>query len=105
VALRDELAAVATWVSAAREEPYSAHPLAQRITGAWKETAAEVVGDLGYLVVGSAGKGNWARTVWLAFFDRMVTESAQRGFYIVYLISGDGSRIYLSLNQRHHRDT
>jgi 5-methylcytosine-specific restriction protein A len=99
VTLRDELAAVAAGVGAARQEPYSAHPLAQRITGAWKGAAAETVGDLGYLIVGSAGKGNWARTVWLAFFDRMVTESAQRKFYLVYLIPGDGGRIYLSLNQ------
>jgi 5-methylcytosine-specific restriction protein A len=95
----EELAAVAAGVSTAREEPYSEHPLARRITRSWKEAAANVVDDPGYLVVGSAGKGNWAHTVWLAVFDRMITESAQRGFYIVYLIPGDGSRICLSLNQ------
>jgi 5-methylcytosine-specific restriction enzyme A len=28
-----------------------------------------------------------------------VTETAQRGFYVVYLFRGDGSAIHLSLNQ------
>ena len=32
-------------------------------------------------------------------FDRLVTETAQRGYYIVYLLRRDGEGVYLSLNQ------
>jgi 5-methylcytosine-specific restriction protein A len=42
---------------------------------------------------------NWAETPWVAVFDRLVTETAQRGFYIVYLFRGDGSAVSLSLGQ------
>lgn len=37
--------------------------------------------------------------MWLAVFDRTITETAQRGFYVVYLVAPDGSRTFLSLNQ------
>lgn len=52
-----------------------------------------------YLVEGSAGQGRWARVPWVAVFDRLVTESAQNGFYVVYLVKEDFSGVYLSLNQ------
>jgi 5-methylcytosine-specific restriction protein A len=50
-------------------------------------------------VAGSPGKGNWAETPWVAVFDPLVTETAQRGYYIVYLFRGDGNKVCLSLNQ------
>lgn len=52
-----------------------------------------------YLVSGSAGKGNWALVPWVAVFDRLVTESAQDGYYLVYLFRQDSKGLYLSLNQ------
>jgi hypothetical protein len=52
-----------------------------------------------YRVKGSVGLGNWSETPWVGVFDPMVTESAQRGFYVVYLFRKDGSGVYLSLNQ------
>ena len=58
-----------------------------------------VVADDSYKITGSPGKGVWAHTIWLAVFDRMVTETAQEGFYLVYLVPADGSRVFLSLNQ------
>lgn len=50
-------------------------------------------------VEGSAGKGNWARVPWVAVFDPVITASATRGYYVVYLYSADAKRLYLSLNQ------
>jgi hypothetical protein len=47
----------------------------------------------------SPGKGNWAETVWVSVLDRLVTETAQQGFYVVYLLRADGAGAYLSLNQ------
>ena len=38
-----------------------------------------------YLVNGSVGQGNWAEIPWICVFDRQITTSAQRGYYIVYL--------------------
>jgi 5-methylcytosine-specific restriction protein A len=49
--------------------------------------------------VGSPGKGNWAHVPWVSVFDPVVTTSATRGYYVVYLVSADCRRIYLSLNQ------
>lgn len=52
-----------------------------------------------YLVHGSPGQGNWAKVPWVAIYDRFVTESAQDGFYLVYLVKEDFSGVFLSLNQ------
>ena len=58
-----------------------------------------IVGLDDLIVEGSAGKGNWAETPWVAVFDPLITDSPTHGFYLVYLIRTDGSGISLSLNQ------
>lgn len=50
-------------------------------------------------VKASAGAGVWAETPWVAVFDEDITDSAQRGFYVVYLFRQDGAAVYLTLNQ------
>ena len=50
-------------------------------------------------VKASVGAGVWAAVPWLGFFDPLITESAQSGFYVVYLINPDSNDIYLSMNQ------
>jgi 5-methylcytosine-specific restriction protein A len=52
-----------------------------------------------YKVHGSAGKGNWANSPWVAIFDVLVTDTAQDGFYLVYLVKEDFNGVYISLNQ------
>lgn len=52
-----------------------------------------------YVTHGSPGQGNWARAPWAAIYDRLITESAQDGYYIVYLVREDFGGVYLSLNQ------
>lgn len=52
-----------------------------------------------YLIEGSAGKGNWALVPWICIFDKAITTSATRGVYIVYLLSKDSKRLYLTFNQ------
>jgi 5-methylcytosine-specific restriction protein A len=56
------------------------------------------LGD-GYLVEGSWGRGGWTYYPCVSIFDRLITESAQSGFYIVYLFRSDMAGVYLSLNQ------
>jgi 5-methylcytosine-specific restriction protein A len=99
VPLRDELADILATVGPGRSEEFKQHPLAIRLR---EDAAAELtalVDDPSYLVEGSGGRGKWAETVWISVFDRLVTESAQTGFYIVYLFRHDGTAVHLSLNQ------
>jgi 5-methylcytosine-specific restriction enzyme A len=53
----------------------------------------------GYVIDGSAGQGQWARSPWVAMLDPLVSDSAQRGYYVVYLFREDFTGFYLSLNQ------
>ncbi len=50
-------------------------------------------------VKASVGAGNWASVPWLGFFDPLITESATKGFYVVYLINAQTEEIHLSMNQ------
>lgn len=52
-----------------------------------------------YDVRGSAGQGGWTHTPWVAVLDPAVTTSVEERFYVVYLLSLGGERLYLSLNQ------
>jgi 5-methylcytosine-specific restriction enzyme A len=52
-----------------------------------------------YKIEGSVGKGEISEIPWICVFDKDITESAQTGFYIVYLVRADLSGFYLSLNQ------
>lgn len=50
-------------------------------------------------VKASVGNGNWAAVPWLALFDPLITDSATRGFYVVYLVNPQTGTYYLSMNQ------
>lgn len=50
-----------------------------------------------YKIVGSAGKGNWGDVPWVAIFDKLITESAQSGYYPVFLFNKDMTGFYLSM--------
>lgn len=52
-----------------------------------------------YRVQGSVGKGAWAAVPWVAIYDKSITNSAQKGEYIVYLLSVDDKILYLTFNQ------
>jgi predicted Zn-ribbon and HTH transcriptional regulator len=50
-------------------------------------------------VKASVGQGLWASVPWLAYFDPLVTETATKGFYVVFLINSDAQTVTLSMNQ------
>lgn len=50
-------------------------------------------------VSASLGQGNWVRVPWIALLNQNITTSTQSGLYVVFLISKDLQRIYLTLNQ------
>ena len=45
------------------------------------------------------GKGRWADVPWLAFLDPLISDSAQKGIYIVYLVNSNDKTLTLSMNQ------
>lgn len=53
----------------------------------------------GYRIRGSVGKGDWTHTPWVVLLDPAVTTSVERNYYVVYLLSLGGERLYLSLAQ------
>lgn len=97
--LSSELTAVLADVATARSEAFAGHPVADRIRGPVAESVRSIVDDDSYKTEGSPGKGNWAETLWVSVFDRIITETAMEGFYVVYLFRQDGAGVYLSLNQ------
>lgn len=52
-----------------------------------------------YLLSGSIGQGNISEVPWLCIFDKEITITATKGYYLVYLFKSDMSGFYLSLNQ------
>jgi 5-methylcytosine-specific restriction enzyme A len=50
-------------------------------------------------IKGSSGTGNMAEIPHICILDKEITNSAQRGYYIVYLINTKTQKVYLSLNQ------
>ena len=52
-----------------------------------------------YKVVGSNGKGRWTLVPWISILDKRITNSAQKGVYIVYLLNKDTKKLYLTLQQ------
>jgi len=84
-----------------RAKPFSENALAIKIRHDLKEAAKSkiIYRKDQYIIKGSAGAGNWAAVPWLGFFDPIITESAQQGFYVVYLFNIQTGEVFLSLNQ------
>ena len=99
--LRDVLIRVGSEFQEARKESFAAHPLASFI----RETVCSEIKAVldaetpGFQFKGSPGQGNWATVPWLAVFDPVVTTSAERGYYVVYLFHSTDPVAFLSLNQ------
>ena len=52
-----------------------------------------------YTVKGSVGAGRATKTPWIAIMDNDITNSTREGVYLVFLLSSDYRRVYLTLNQ------
>ena len=98
--LRDDLTRVLAEYPHARRQPFAKNPLASFIRTDLPRALANFSTDpKRYKWAGSAGLGQWARAPWVAAFDVLVTNSAQEGYYPVYLFREDSTGVYLSLNQ------
>lgn len=99
--LSNVLTRVGLELQSARKEPFASHPLASFIRDAACSELSDVLGPTaaGLQFKGSPGQGNWATIPWLAVFNPVVTTSAERGYYVVYLFHANEPRVYLSLIQ------
>lgn len=97
----DVLERVAREYHVAIEEPFASHPLSFFIRHSACEEIRGALGPLAreFHIEGSPGRGNWATVPWLAVFDPIVTTSAERGYYVVYLFHVAKPLVYLSLAQ------
>lgn len=101
--MRDELV---EWVTSYPRRPvhrdgtFRGSPQAQLLTRRLPGAIRTAVGDLqGMEVRGSAGKGTWAHTPWVALLDPRITTTVEEEYYVVYLLSLGGERLYLTIAQ------
>ena len=98
--LRESIDRILREYKTCKTESLTGHPLARLLTKELSEHISKVIGSPArYKVEGGAGKGNWASCPWISVFDISITESAQFGYYPVYLFREDMTGVYLSLNQ------
>ena len=82
------------------KENFSDNPLAKVLRNEFPNYLKEITDNPeNYKFDGSAGQGNWTYSPWVAVFNKKITESAQKGYYIVYLFRENMKGVYLSLNQ------
>ncbi|WP_454254417.1 MrcB family domain-containing protein [Pseudomonas sp. Marseille-Q8238] len=88
------------YVAEKESNSFAGNPLAEFIRTGLPKIINSYLGSYDrFLVKGSAGKGVWTSVPWVAILDKTVTDTPQKGFYLVYLFCEDGSGLYLSLNQ------
>ncbi len=98
--MRDELQNILNDYQEAYGQTYTDHPLANLLRNTIPNIISRLLTDPErYIVKGSAGAGNWTSIPWIAIFDILITDTAQSGYYPVFLFRDDMTGFYLSLNQ------
>jgi hypothetical protein len=83
-----------------RTETFTQHPMAKLLRSTFPKYLEKIVDNPNkYVFSGSAGRGTWTHCPWVAILHKDVTETAQSGFYPVYLFKENMEGVYLSLNQ------
>lgn len=99
--MRDQILRFMREYPEARERAFANNPYGAFVRTEIPEAlyATGLVDREKYLITASVGAGNWAMIPWICIFDRSITTSATKGVYIVYLLSKDSKRLYLTFNQ------
>lgn len=99
--MRVALERVAREYIQAKSEALAGHPLAEFMKNELPQSAGRLAGAAGqgFHIKSTNFPGTWPLVPWLGFFHPAVGESAQRGFYVVFLFDEACESIYLSLNQ------
>lgn len=83
----------------ALREPTTNSPLKDLLEAALPQAIRNCVDCRHLEIDGSIGKGEFTHTPWVALLDPAITTSVQEEYYIVYLLSKESERLYLSINQ------
>lgn len=97
--IRDVLQTIMDMYSDARTESFSSNPVADYLRHEAPEEIFKSLHVSNLICKGSAGQSRWADVPWIGIFDPIVTTSATRGYYLVYLFSADMERVFLCLGQ------
>ena len=99
--MRDQIQRFMLDAPAAKTQPFANNPYGVFVRTELPEALYDtgLVDRQKYLITASVGAGNWAMIPWICIFDRSITTSATKGVYIVYLLSKDSKRLYLTFNQ------
>lgn len=88
------------YLQVSQNEIFARNPLAHFLRHEFPSVIFKILDNNdGLICKGSAGQGIWARGPWAAIFDKLITTTAQSGYYPVYLFREDMAGVYLSLNQ------
>lgn len=88
------------YLNATKQSFNKKHPMFKLIEYEFKDYLNKITSSSDfYISDASAGHGGWTNLPWVAVFNKEITNSAQEGFYPVYLFSKDMKIAYLSLNQ------
>jgi len=97
--IREAIATTFVGYGSAKLQTFAGHALARVACRDFPDAKRAVIPEKRYHIEGSAEQGQWAELPWVAVFDRLITNTARQGFYIVYLFRSDLSGVYLYLNQ------
>jgi len=97
-ALSNALTRLANEFGNARTQKFGNNQFGAFVRQDCKSIVEEIVGKP-FTADASVGKGQWTDVPWISIFHSLETDTAQRGFYIVYLLNSNKRTISLSLNQ------
>ena len=99
--MRNELQRFMQDCPVAKSQPFANNPFGTFVRNDIPEALyeTELIDREKYLITASIGAGNWAMIPWICIFDRSITTTATKGIYVVYLLSKDSNRLYLTFNQ------
>ena len=83
----------------AKLQTFADHALARVARRDFPDAKRAVIPEKRYHIEGSAEQGQWAELPWVAVFDRLITNTARQGFYLVHLFRSDFSGVYRSLKK------
>lgn len=83
-----------------RDGTFAGAPVGETVRTAVPNAIRKALPNIGSMVVrGSAGQSDWAHTPWVALLHPEATTTVQEGYYVVYLLSRGGERLYLTIAQ------
>lgn len=98
--LREDLLYVLDNFETARTEEFAGHPIKEVIKDDIPAAIKEILSDTEHLRIrGSAGKGHWTSTPYVAIMDKRETKSPQEGIYVDYLFKSDEEKVFLAIDQ------